>query len=487
MQGTNNRAQENGEFVQGDANTAQRYSIAQGYKNSAYYKGFSQGQNNSAVSDSIAQGQYNKAIYYSFAQGDYNSASYTGFSQGYTNSSEYASFAQGYENKAGNTAMAQGYRNSANYYGFAGGRQNSAANYSFAHGDSNSAQYEGFAQGVSNSANNYALAQGYQNIATNNAMAQGWNNSADNYSIAQGEKDAAYNYSQAFGHGNIMSANGMAIGSYNKTSAGAAFVIGNGSGSNVSARSDSFIIFKDGSVSAAGNISANGVELGGGGGGASYSAGANIDITDNVISGRDWTDDIASATSGLQPSGDYYSASNPSGFMTELPASATEAIETVTSQSASWGGSALPVSAGPGIKLQLVNDTLVASVTGQYNETVLWSGVWNSSADTIELSEPASAFEHVAVTNNTTYCSRYTYDGKSTCWSWFQPYCSNTGTLFYATRFTIDEDGKTVRYGSCGTSRITTAGVVNFALANMNVGEVQVTKVVGINRISGGN
>ena len=44
-----------------------------------------------------------------------------------------------------------------------------------------------------------------------------------------------------------------------------------------------------------------------------------------------------------QPSGDYYSASNPSGFMTELPASATDVIDTVTANSGAWGGSALPI------------------------------------------------------------------------------------------------------------------------------------------------
>ena len=47
-----------------------------------------------------------------------------------------------------------------------------------------------------------------------------------------------------------------------------------------------------------------------------YSAGANIDITDSVISGKDWSEEILAATTGLQPSGNYYSASNPSGFIT---------------------------------------------------------------------------------------------------------------------------------------------------------------------------
>ena len=50
--------------------------------------------------------------------------------------------------------------------------------------------------------------------------------------------------------------------------------------------------------------------------GHEYSAGDNINITDNVISGKSWTDEIIAAVSGKQPSGDYYSASNPSGFIT---------------------------------------------------------------------------------------------------------------------------------------------------------------------------
>lgn len=50
--------------------------------------------------------------------------------------------------------------------------------------------------------------------------------------------------------------------------------------------------------------------------GQTYSAGDNINITNNVISGKSWTDEIIAAVSGKQPSGDYYSASNPSGFIT---------------------------------------------------------------------------------------------------------------------------------------------------------------------------
>lgn len=67
--------------------------------------------------------------------------------------------------------------------------------------------------------------------------------------------------SQAFGEQVVVSG-GMAIGKCNKTSA-CSFVIGNGTSNT--ARSDIFVINYDGSVSAAGKISANGVELGGGG------------------------------------------------------------------------------------------------------------------------------------------------------------------------------------------------------------------------------
>jgi hypothetical protein len=140
-----------------------------------------------------------------------------------------------------------------------------------------------------------------------------------------------------------------------------------------------------------------------------------------------------------QEAGDYYSASNPSGFISEVPAgtmnesafeydandkisgyngsafaggselpqSATEAIETVTSNSAdwnattdtvssnsgAWGGSALPISAGPGIKFSMVDNTLVAST----DETVLWSGTKNTTAGAETLSESYMNFDKIDI------------------------------------------------------------------------------------------
>lgn len=109
---------------------------------------------------------------------------------------------------------------------------------------------------------------------------------------------------------------------------------------------------------------------------------------------------------------DNITAYNGSAFKAgdEFPQSATEAIETVTANSAdwngttdtvssnsgAWGGSALPISAGPGIKFEMVDNTLVASVTST-------SGyVWQS----------ASLFHTDSPVTQTTYtlsddCSNY--------------------------------------------------------------------------------
>jgi hypothetical protein len=80
-----------------------------------------------------------------------------------------------------------------------------------------------------------------------------------------------------------------------------------------------------------------------------------------------------------------YNGSAFAGGGGEFPQSATEAIETVTANSAdwngttdtvssnsgAWGGSALPISAGPGIKFNIVDDTLIASTNGYVWQSAL--------------------------------------------------------------------------------------------------------------------
>lgn len=68
----------------------------------------------------------------------------------------------------------------------------------------------------------------------------------------------------------------------------------------------------------------------------------------------------------------------------------------VQTNSASWGGSALPISAGPGVKINLVNDTLVFS----NDETLLWVNpnpqmVISNTTLTAELSDTISSYKKI--------------------------------------------------------------------------------------------
>jgi len=140
-----------------------------------------------------------------------------------------------------------GHRNSA-YEGGAiyGGALNSAYHESFIGGGrGNTANWDGFCFGEGNYADN-AFSFGCYNSAYNLGFTFGRENSAKNFGFCMGLS--------------LKYTSGLALGQYNKTSSGAAFVIGNGSSN--SNRKDCFIIDYNGNVSAAGKISANGVELG---------------------------------------------------------------------------------------------------------------------------------------------------------------------------------------------------------------------------------
>lgn len=182
----------------------------------------------------------------------------------------------GYVNKE-QTDCSIGNNNSAENNSFSQGSSNSSINNSIAIGRDNAAKSKSVSIGSANSAEDSSLSVGFENISNENSLALGNMNSAINISFAQGQQNysnfvsfsfgdgnSANNYSQTFGKYLRADNHCMAIGSYNNTTSGA-FVIGNGDVDS-NTRSDAFIVYHDGSVSAAGKISANGVELGGGGG-----------------------------------------------------------------------------------------------------------------------------------------------------------------------------------------------------------------------------
>ena len=109
------------------------------------------------------------------------------------------------------------------------------------------------AAGLANRASARSLAVGQNSYAYDSSLAVGYANIADYNSIAVGDYNNVHN-GQALGY-NLKIDGGMAIGKNNKTSADALFVIGNGSGSDTSARSDAFVIDKSG------NVYANGEQL----------------------------------------------------------------------------------------------------------------------------------------------------------------------------------------------------------------------------------
>lgn len=243
-QGTNNLVADSA-FAQGYSNAAGSNSFSQGTNNSASFTSFAQGELNSANRDSFAQGYNNTAYYYSFAQGSANIATGYSFAHGTNNSSYYNSFAQGESNTAETYSFSQGHENSASGLSFANGISNIAGNNSFTQGQENSAVQFSFAVGTDNIASSFAFAQGDSNNVKDYAFAQGASNTANKYSVAIGQWCSAYEYGQAFGDSTVISG-GMAIGNCNASTAGVAFVIGNGINNNI--RHDLFSINHNGDI-----------------------------------------------------------------------------------------------------------------------------------------------------------------------------------------------------------------------------------------------
>ena len=121
------------------------------------------------------------------------------------------------------------------------------------------------------------------------------------------------------------------------------------------------------------------------------------DVYDTVSAGSaSWTaSGIDSATcSAIASSYAESAVSSVSGnYAQSADISAT--IDLVNTQSANWGGSALELSAGPGVTLTKSGSVLVAST----DETVLWSGSASitTAGQTISLSETCTNFDRIRI------------------------------------------------------------------------------------------
>lgn len=225
------------------------------------------------------------------------------------------------------------------------GSSNNAFGLGLAHGISASAGNRGYAFGQDISANDDSLACGSACTAVYGSFAHGTHASAYLESFADGWYVTARNSATAFGQFNRRGNGSTAL-----ETGSAAFAIGDGT-SELS-RHDLMLVTKNGEITM-------------------FSSTADTTGTGIMSSLRSKADSSALSSYALS-------------------ADVSGTVSTVASQSANWGGSALALSAGPGVKLELSGNTLVAST----DETVLWEGAGTSSCT---LSENCTNFERIKI------------------------------------------------------------------------------------------
>lgn len=163
----------------------------------------------------------------------------------------------------------------------------------------------------------------------------------------------------------------------------------------------------------------------------------------------------------------------------------TAVNDTVSVQSANWGGSALALSAGNGISLEKTGNTLVMST----DETVLWSGFEKASGTVHTLSEPMSNFERMKFVVSV-------HSGSFQRASQVTEYdiTNNTGsvTFFYPECRTIASNTLTsniLYVSSDSTSNWTLVGGLRYVNTALTTGvgtyDFYVNKIIGVNRTAG--
>jgi hypothetical protein len=182
------------------------------------------------------------------------------------------------------------------------------------------------------------------------------------------------------------------------------------------------------------------------------------------------------------------SASEAVDFVTATSGDINSTIDNVSSNSGAWGGSALPISAGPGIKFEMVDNTLVAST----DETVLWEGTPTSTITSIQLSEPWSGFKRVKLFGKS--------EGGGVLYSEFDTNRTNTNINLSNGGFSDWNSNNffvnvtiPCHFNSSDTISVNSARYVGYWSNSWQAKTVApntaniITKVVGINRIAGGN
>ena len=369
----------------------------------------------------------------------------------------------------------------------------------------NTARRFSVALGRKTIASGYSFAVGDTAEAMSNSFAFGWA-TASGRSFAMGLDVSARNDAMVFGKYNLKGDGNVSTGH------SAAFVIGDGTNKT---RHDLMLVTRDGEITMF-SSTADTVGTGIMSSIRAISAAASGGVDSATVSAIASSYSQSAASSKLDTtafnSGDFYSTSNPSGFITGVdltpyqPTSAmsgyiptslssdfqqvsgmssyalssdvSSTVDLVSTQSANWGGSALQLSAGPGVKLEKSGNVLVAST----DETVLWSGAClTQGGAAVTLSEAASNFDKIeiyAIPNPSTdfeFPQCFTYKGSNTAGAYMCPFMTTAlkGNFGYG-RWEITN----------GTSfNLTDAGQTDtYPTMNYDNSYGGVVKVVGINR-----
>lgn len=467
--------------------------------------------------------------------GDYVEKSEMNVTIGSGNIAFLTSFSQGQDNTARSASFVQGHSNSAKADTFAQGRFNYGSGGSFVQGVLNTATSDAFAQGSNNAAGAYSLAQGYYNSAKDSAFAQGVYNTASLNSFAQGVYNSAINAAVVFGKYNLRG-NGS-------TSSGdsAAFAIGDGI--STGKRHDLMLVTKDGEItmySSTADTVGTGIMSSIRAISAAATGGGGVDSATVSAIASSYAESAASSkldTTAFN-SGDFYSTSNPSGFLTGvdlspyqttadmsgyIPTSMSSDFQQVTGMSSyvpyssigyntasaisGINGSALagttysagtgiditddvisveaPVDivAGPGIVIDNPDGNTLRVSTDENYETVLWSG---TAATSVTCSEAITNFERLkvyvtpaAVTTNTMIQIVEMIPGKFGSYMMLAGYQEN---LFHIYGGIIASSGGTTLSTENGFHMwvpYTVSGSVGNESSNSKI-----VKVVGIHRIT---
>jgi len=150
---------------------------------------------------------------------------------------------------------------------------------------------------------------------------------------------------------------------------------------------------------------------------------------------------------------------------------------------------------GPGIKVDSPSE---GTVRISNDETVLWSGTKNLIGDTIQLSESLNNFNEIAIL----HCDRYEIDGSisyfprtvSGDFNWLTfPCCSQFmyGTAIYNRGAELSANANKDTFTIIGSYNysVNSGGPYGYTVitANGSLGQRNIYKVIGINRISRSN